>query len=57
LSAAQLTTERHATARDAWLAEADAWRERLTAETDARGGTEAATGPGRDGAEARIPGR
>jgi ribulose-phosphate 3-epimerase len=62
LSAAQLTTERHAAARDAWLAEADAWRERLIAETDARGGTKAATGPGRDGsgrdgAEARIPGR
>ena len=59
LSAAQLTAERHAEARDAWLAEAEQWRERLIAqaERDGRADPKAAADPGRDGAEARIPGR
>jgi ribulose-phosphate 3-epimerase len=64
LSAAQLTTERHAEARDAWLAEAEQWRERLVAEAGRAGeaglageaGAGGATDSGRNGAEARVPG-
>src|SRR6266545_3029768 len=41
LSAAQLTAERHADARDAWLAEADEWRERLIADARRDGGAAA----------------
>jgi ribulose-phosphate 3-epimerase len=57
LSAAELTAERHAAAREAWLAEADAWRKRLLAEAGSNDGTDAVNRPGRDGAEARISGR
>jgi ribulose-phosphate 3-epimerase len=57
LSAAELTAERHAAAREAWLAEADAWRKRLLAEAGSKDGADAMSRPGRDGAEARISGR
>jgi len=59
LSAAELTVERHADAREAWLAEADEWRTRLIADAKRDGGSDAksAADRGRDGAEARIPGR
>jgi ribulose-phosphate 3-epimerase len=66
LSAAELTVERHAAAREAWLVEAEAWRERLMADAraDAKADVKPAAEPGRDGAEpgrdgaeARIPGR
>jgi len=59
LSAAQLTVERHAEAREAWLAEAEQWRERLVADARSDGSAQAkpAADPGRDGTKARVPGR